>query len=77
MSTSKTAFIDIQALTGIAEGNLIIAGLKALHRERQQAYRTHSALALAGGRQVLPPQDFGLEETTRLLNLMGHAPDAA
>lgn len=77
MTSSENPFIDIQAVMGIAEGNLIIAGLKALHRERQVAYRTHSALALAGGRRVLPPQDFGLDETTRLLNLMGHAPDAA
>lgn len=74
--TTNSSFIDIQALVGMEEGALIKAGLQALHRERTQAYRTHQAIAQKHGDPILPPQSFGLEETTRLLNRMGCAPEA-
>lgn len=74
-ATPRTSFIDIQALVGMEEGDLIKAGLQALHRERAQAYRTHLSIAQKRKDPLLPPQSFGLEETTSLLNRMGVTPE--
>ncbi len=63
--------LDIRAFAGEKDGELLIAGLQALHRERVSALRSVELTSHLHGTAGTKEEIFGLDEVHELLRRVG------
>jgi hypothetical protein len=66
--------LDLEALIGKADRDLLVQGMQALHSQRLAAWHAQNAFANRVGQPAIDQASFGLDEAAQMLRRLGAAP---